>query len=195
MAYTPKSKLATTLLALLVSTFFFNPAIAGPGHDHGDAPTPQPTNVSVPTMTAVSDIYEVVGTVALGQMTIYLDKTETNEPVSDAQIEVDFDGTVLKAEPSDNATFVLNIPRSISSRNSIPVNITVISPAGNDLLTGTFINASDNHSFLTSAYGIALLAAFVLLLAAALWQLQRKRPELFVRLKSHTEAIVRRFKA
>lgn len=62
-------------------------ALAHEGHDHADAPVP---SVAVaPRASALTDDFELVAALEGGQLTIYLDRFATNEPVADAQVEVD----------------------------------------------------------------------------------------------------------
>ena len=61
---------------------------AGPGHDHGDAPAAA-TGSELPRVTSHSDLFELVGIVATGEMTIFLDRYATNEPVKDATIDIE----------------------------------------------------------------------------------------------------------
>ena len=77
--------LVVCLSLIICST---SPARAGPGHDHGDAPAAAAGSAS-PRVSAHSDVFKLVGVVDKGQMTIYLDRYATNEPVTDAKIEVE----------------------------------------------------------------------------------------------------------
>ena len=62
------------------------PAVrADAGHDHGDAPAAA-TGTMSPRVTSHSDLFELVGVVDKGEMTIFLDRYDTNEPVKDAKI-------------------------------------------------------------------------------------------------------------
>lgn len=77
------------LIAIVVSLAAGLPgtALAHEGHDHADAPVP---SVAVaPRAIALTDDFELVAALEDGQLTIYLDRFATNEPVADAQVEVD----------------------------------------------------------------------------------------------------------
>ena len=91
--YKPKKPLAHTrhgIAAITLIAFnFFTPAWAAGGHDHGDeAPAAASSTVS-PRISSHSDLFELVGVVENGEMKIYLDRYASNEPVTDAKIEVD----------------------------------------------------------------------------------------------------------
>ncbi len=72
-------------------------AIAGAGHDHGEA-APQTQGAALPRFVAVSEDLEMVGIVNGKQLTIYLDRFKDNSPVNDAQIEIDIADNSYKAE-------------------------------------------------------------------------------------------------
>ena len=72
-------------------------AAAGPGHDHGDE-TPAASASASPRFVAVSESFELVGVLDGKQITLYLDRADTNAPVKDAKLEVEFGGAKLKLE-------------------------------------------------------------------------------------------------
>lgn len=84
---------AQKAIILIAFMFFFTailqPAWAGPGHDHGDEPASAAAGSSSPRITSHSDLFEIVGVVAKGEMTIFLDRYATNEPVKDAKIDIE----------------------------------------------------------------------------------------------------------
>jgi cobalt-zinc-cadmium efflux system membrane fusion protein len=82
--------------ALLLSLIGAAPALAHEGHEHGNAPAPPVSNVA-PRGEATSDGYELVAVAHAGEITIYLDRFATNEPVQGASIEVE---TPLGSQPA-----------------------------------------------------------------------------------------------
>jgi cobalt-zinc-cadmium efflux system membrane fusion protein len=74
--------------AILLSWVGTGNVLAHEGHDHGDAPPPVTSNVA-PRAEATSETYELVAVVGGGEITIYLDRFATNEPVDGASIEVE----------------------------------------------------------------------------------------------------------
>ena len=83
----------TNIANLLIAFFFIlltsiNPAWAGPGHDHGDQPAAV-VGATSPRVSAHSDLFELVAKVEDGSLKIYLDRYDTNEPVTNAKIEVE----------------------------------------------------------------------------------------------------------
>jgi hypothetical protein len=88
---------ALSLAAILLGTGI--PAVAGDGHDHGDA-APAAAGTALPRFAAVSETFELVGVLDGRQVTLYLDRFADNTPVRGAQIELDIAGARFKAEAS-----------------------------------------------------------------------------------------------
>lgn len=79
-------------LALILALGLAAPAMAGPGHDGGHEPDEVPlasTGPAQPRFEAHSDLFEVVGALNRGELALTLDRYATNEPVADAQIELE----------------------------------------------------------------------------------------------------------
>lgn len=79
-------------LALLLVVSLAGPAFAGPGHDggHESDETPSMTaDPAPPRFEARSDLFEVVGTASHGELSLTLDTYATNEPVAEAQMELE----------------------------------------------------------------------------------------------------------
>ncbi len=73
--------------------------LAHEGHSHGgDEPKPV-VAVTTPTLEAVSADFQLVATAQGRELTIYLDRFATNEPVKDATIEVSAAGETAGATP------------------------------------------------------------------------------------------------
>lgn len=98
MTFTPtltKLALATVLGSTLLATQL--PAVAGEGHDHGDAPAAA-SGTALPRFTATSDQFELVGVINGKDVTLYLDGFADNQPVRDARIELTLAGSKLEAQ-------------------------------------------------------------------------------------------------
>ncbi|NMG75177.1 hypothetical protein [Aromatoleum diolicum] len=79
-------------LALLLAASLTVPAVAGPGHegghDHDEAPV-LGSGPALPRFEAHSDLFEAVGVVNGGELSLTLDTYTTNEPVPGARIELE----------------------------------------------------------------------------------------------------------
>ena len=100
------------LLGLLPPT-----ALAGAGHDHGEAPAAA-AGTALPRFAATSDLFELVGVLDGQKIALYLDHAGDNSPVKDARLELDIAGTNVPvtrvAEGEFQATLAapLVLPRS-----------------------------------------------------------------------------------
>jgi len=94
---------ATMLLALVLSMGISRP-FAHEGHDHG-AP-PATLNVpATPRAEATSEALELVAVAHGDELTIFLDRFESNEPVIDASIELESPAGRLDAKPGTDGTY------------------------------------------------------------------------------------------
>lgn len=63
-------------------------AVAGPGHDHGDAPAAT-TGAASPRFETHSGLFEVVGMVEGSGLALTIDRYATNAPVLNAKVELE----------------------------------------------------------------------------------------------------------
>lgn len=130
-----RAQAATFFIALfLACTTLINPAFAGPGHDHGDEPAAA-TGTASPRVSTHSDLFELVGLVEGNEMKIYLDRYDTNEPVTDAKIEVEV-GSIkgIAAVQADGSYSFKN--ELFIKPGELAVSFTVLAGKDADLLAG-----------------------------------------------------------
>jgi membrane fusion protein, heavy metal efflux system len=164
-------------LAVVLSTFF-SFAWAGEGHDHGEAPTAA-TGTAAPRLTSHSDLFELVGMVEGNEMKIYLDRFTTNEPVTDAKIEVEI-GNIkgIAAAQADGSYIFKN--DVFTNPGDLSVSFTVIAGKDADLLAGDLKidGPIDDHAHDEAAKPWLRWAAYAggaLLLAAIVFVAMRRR--------------------
>jgi hypothetical protein len=170
---------ATFFIALfLVCAALINPAFAGPGHDHGDEPAAA-TGTASPRVSTHSDLFELVGMVEGNEMKIYLDRYATNEPVTDAKIEVEV-GSIkgIAAVQADGSYSFKN--ELFIKPGELAVSFTVLAGKDADLLAGDLKigNPADDHAHDEAAKPWLRWAAYAggaLLLAAIAFVALRKR--------------------
>ncbi|MEK8046233.1 hypothetical protein [Ideonella margarita] len=112
MTFTPtltKLALATALGSSLLATQL--PAVAGEGHDHGDAPAAA-SGPALPRFTATSDQFELVGVINGKDVTLYLDGFADNQPVRDARIELSLAGEKLEAQKHGEDTYEVTLAQA-----------------------------------------------------------------------------------
>ena len=137
----PLSGTASRLLRILgaiASLTLFVPggAMAGPGHDHGPEAAPAAAAAASPRIVATSDQFELVGIVEGEVLVIYLDRFASNEPLTDATIEVTINGTAHKAEAQSNGTYEVTTP-ALKQPGNIEVVADIRHGDATDLLVGS----------------------------------------------------------
>ena len=162
----------------VVLNTFFSYAWAGEGHDHGEAPTAA-TGTAAPRLTSHSDLFELVGMVEGNEMKIYLDRFATNEPVTDAKIEVEI-GNIkgIAAAQADGSYIFKN--DVFTKPGDLSVSFTVIAGKDADLLAGDLKidGPIDDHAHDEAAKPWLRWAAYAgsaLLLAAIVFVAMRRR--------------------
>ncbi|MEJ5992376.1 hypothetical protein WG902_20410 [Ramlibacter sp. PS3R-8] len=174
-----KKKLAPALRATLASLALAFaatvPAFAGEGHNHDAVPAGAEGQAS-PRVQAHSDLFELVGIVENGQMTVYLDRYATNEPIANAKIE--FEAGVQKgvASPQTDGTYLIKFD-ALSKPGEIPFSFTVAAGSDTDLLAGE-LHIEDTHGPEEAigrpwARWAGIVAAVLAALAAALFARRR----------------------
>jgi hypothetical protein len=158
---------AATLLALIF-TLPSSPAMAGPGHDHGEA-APQAQGTALPRFVAVSEDLEMVGIVNGKQLTIYLDRFKDNSPVNDAQIEIDIVGNSYKAEKNGDGEYEVILKETLKP-GVMAITATIQAGELNDLLAGELDLHADEeeHSHRFSWKALAMWSGAGLLALMAL---------------------------
>jgi len=156
-----------------------NPAWASPGHDHGDAPAAA-IGTAAPRVTSHSDLFEVVGMVEGNELKIYLDRYATNEPVTDAKIEVEIGNIkgVAAAQADGSYSFKSDV---FAKPGDLAVSFTVLAGKDADLLAGDLKigNPADDHAHHKAAKPWLRWAAYaggaLLLAAIAIVVLRRRK--------------------
>lgn len=151
-------------------------------HEGHDDAASTPVNVGgAPRVEASSDLFEVVGVVDRGTMTIFLDRYATNEPVIDAKIDIDAGTAKGVAQASRDGTYTF-AHAALAQLGTLPVTFTVASGADTDLLTGELVigdaNAPDSRTQTTPAWkATAWMAGSLILvgIVTALWWFRRRQ--------------------
>ena len=176
--------LTASLLAVMPVLAWAGPGAHGPNGEHLDSPkTDNPMHAGL-RIEANSDVFELVGTLAGGELSIFIDRFVTNEPLLHAQVEVE--SGALKAQAKFRAEigdYKIDDPvmlQKLSTPGEHPLVITVIAGKDSDLLDAVLrVPASlaiDDHHFHWEWWALGALAALVLLgVAAARLRNQRQR--------------------
>ena len=124
---------------------------------------------------------------------LHLDQFKSNAPVSDAELEFDFSGTIVKATRNADGTYSVTLPKNIDLKSSLPVTVTIIAAAGADLLSGDLvIPNSETHSSWMSLWLIAAVGTSIIALLLA-WLAYRRNLLPLIQIKPKLPAFMRRF--
>ena len=176
--------LTASLLAVMPVLAWAGPGAHGPNGEHLDSPkTDNPMHAGL-RIEANSDVFELVGTLAGGELSIFIDRFVTNEPLLHAQVEVE--SGALKAQAKFRAEigdYKIDDPamlQKLSTPGEHPLVISVIAGKESDLLDAVLrVPASlavDDHHFHWEWWALGAFATLVLLgIAAARLRKQRQR--------------------
>lgn len=150
-------------------------AFADAGHDEV-APT-QSAEIA-PRIVTNSELFELVGVVEDGTMTIYLDRYADNSPVTNANIEVEIGTEQGMAKANANGTYSF-AAKAFTTSAEVPVTFTISAGEESDLLSADLIMA-DTHMEVThdtaSPFTNKWLIGFlVLVIALIVWFVTRRR--------------------
>jgi len=116
--------------------FALSPALAHEGHEHG-TPPPAPSAQSSARVVLQSEVYELVGILGSDGLRIYLDRFDTNEPVTGAEISVTVGGDEdVAASPVGDGIFTLTSEK-FSDEGPLELVFVITAQTGDDLLIGT----------------------------------------------------------
>lgn len=177
-----------TLTLFFAALLAMAPALAGPGAhgpngEHLDAPTAAAGAV-LPRVETFTEAFELVGQLTKGELSIMIDRYETNEPVLNGALEVQYKNLKAKATfHADMGDYAVDDPAllaAISKPGAHPLLFTLVAGEESDLLEGTLqvTQAVDelDHDHEHPAFNPWLLAAIAaLVLAAAAFAARRMR--------------------
>lgn len=129
------TRIPAIVLAMCISLSVRAGGDPGDGHTHGaaDAAPPVP---DAPRATATSEDFELVAVAAAGMLRLYLDRYDTNAPVTGARVEVesgDFRAMAHEAEPG-----LYTVPGdAFAGPGRHPLSVTVETGHTADLLAAT----------------------------------------------------------
>jgi hypothetical protein len=177
--------LTASLLALMPLATWAGPGAHGPNGEHLDAPTMGQANAmqAILQIEAKSDLFELVATLTGGELSIFIDRFASNEPVLQAQVEVESGG--LKAQAKFQAVvghYAIDDPamlKKLSTPGEHPLVITVLAGKDSDLLDAVWrvpaALAADDHHFHWEWWALGALASLVFLgIATARLRKQRQ---------------------
>jgi hypothetical protein len=179
--------LAISLLAAVPLACWAGPGAHGPNGEHLDAAQTARAGArqASPRFEAQSDLFELVGTLAGGELSIMMDRFETNEPVLKAQVEVESGGVKAIAKfHDDTGDYSVDDPamlKKLSAPGEHPLVIMILAGKDSDLLDAVLrVAAMDGgdhaHGIHWERWGLGGLGVLALLgIAGARLRRQRSR--------------------
>ncbi|MEW6762468.1 MAG: hypothetical protein AB1437_16735 [Pseudomonadota bacterium] len=178
-------KYLTFFFAALLATAlaFAGPGAHGPNGEHLDGQSNAGGTVStVPRVETFTESFELLGQLSGGELSIMIDRYETNEPVLNGLLEVQYKNLKAKATfHADLGDYAVDDPAflaAISKPGTHALLFTLIAGEESDLLEGTLqvSAAADDHGHEHAPWGRWLLAAVtVLVLISAVFFVRRVR--------------------
>lgn len=141
------------------------------------APAAPAAEAAHPSFEASSELFELVGRLKDGRLTLTLDRWASNEPVAGARIEIDSNGRQWVAEAQPDGSYALDAA-PFAAAATYPLTITVDAGSESDLLAADFVvapAAAEPVIAATSRSAILAGGALIALAAAAYAFLRRRR--------------------
>jgi hypothetical protein len=159
----------------VMSSAFASPGAHGPNGEHldGQASTTAST-ASVPRIETFTEAFELLGHLSGGELSIMIDRYETNEPVLNGALEVQYKDLKAKAKfHADLGDYAVDDPKflaAIAKPGTHALLFTLVAGEESDLLEGTLTVAAaaddHGHGHGVSRWLLAAIAAAILAAAA-----------------------------
>ncbi|SER52699.1 hypothetical protein [Giesbergeria anulus] len=138
---TLKRFLVLSGLTVLFTNVSASPGAHGPNGEHLDGAPKAGATSTNPRFEAKSEAYELVGRLQGGELSMFINRFATNEPVDGAKVEVEF-GELKATAPfhSDQGDYAVadeSFLKALSTPGSHALVITLVDGNESDLLDGT----------------------------------------------------------
>lgn len=143
------------------------------------APPASAAEAARPSFEAHSELFELVGRIRDGRLTLTLDDWASNEPISGARIEIDFAGHSHIAEARADGTYTLDAT-PFAAPATYPLIITITAGEQSDLLATDLVVGDSAAGATASGIGgkeIGIAATLTLLAAVVAVRLRRRKGE------------------
>ena len=113
-------------------------AQADAGHDDTAPHSTGTVGMNISRVEAQSDLFEIVGVVENGGMTLFLDRFATNDPVADAKIDIEVGPVKGSAQANQDGTYTFK-HAALTQPGQFPVTFTIAAGSDSDLLAGELV--------------------------------------------------------
>ncbi|MBL8362240.1 MAG: hypothetical protein JNN18_17245 [Rubrivivax sp.] len=154
----PLLSLALSLLLVCSKTpLLAAPGAHGPNGEHLDSPSTMRAASALPRVEAKSETFELVAELRAGELTILVDRYESNEPVLGARLEVESGPlkavAAFRAEQGDYAVTDAAMLKALAAPGEHGLVFTLVAGKDSDLLDGMLVataaraaaSAQDEH--------------------------------------------------
>jgi len=176
------------VVAILLSGLLLTAtAAAHEGHDHGDSGPPV-TGTRSPRFEAKSDLFELVGILDKGTVRLFLDRFASNEPVTDATIDIEAGSSKATAARQADGTYLFEAD-ILRQPGTVALAFTVTAGTDIDLLAANLVIPDPHHDHpagpgrlaalwpgIAVGVGGSAVVALIAIGAALLWRRRGVRP-------------------
>lgn len=173
--------ITVVLAMMLAASAVASPGAHGPDGEHLDAPGGMAAAGTVPRVETFSEQFELVGQLSGGELSVMIDRYETNEPVLDGKLEVQLKGLTAAAkfhpDMGDYAIDDEKFLQALATPGKHALLFTFIAGEESDLLEGTLevaAPAAAVHEHTSAWTWLALGAALALTMAVFIWLRRNK---------------------
>ncbi len=166
---------------LLSAALLITAATAREGHDHGDS-GPAVTGTRSPRFEAKSDLFELVGILDKTTLRLFLDRYTSNEPVTDATIDIEVGTSKTTAAKQADGTYLFDAD-ILRRPGSVAFTFTVTAGSDVDLLAANLVIPDPHHDHpvgpgrfaalwpgIAVGAGVSAVAALIAIGTALLWR-------------------------
>lgn len=148
---------ATALLMSLCIAAQAAPGAHGPNGEHLDSPTAVVATSTLPRLEAKSEAFELVAELRATELSILIDRYNTNEPVLGAKLEVESGGVKAMAEfHADLGDYVVTdaaLLKVLTAPGEHGLVFTLVAGTESDLLDGTLVKRAGGAGQNDHAHG------------------------------------------
>jgi hypothetical protein len=150
------------------------PGAHGPNGEHLDGAVASADAGHAPMLETFTESFELVAQLGANELSVLVDRYETNEPVLNGQLEVQYKNIKAKATfHPDIGSYALTDPRllkALSAPGKHALLFTLVAGDDSDLLEGTLAVEEDHHEHAASRNwstwaGAAIAATLAILIA------------------------------
>ena len=145
-----KRFLSILLLLAVALPSLGSPGAHGPNGEHLDGAATTTTTGTVPRVETFSELFELVGNLSGGELSILIDRYDTNEPVLNGKLEVQYKDLKAQArfhnDIGDYAIDDEKFLKALAAPGKHALLFTFVADGESDLLEGTLEVAANAHA-------------------------------------------------